>query len=93
MADVVRVQATVRGRVQMVGFRAFVLRRGAELGVRGTVANRADGSVVSVVEGTRDAVTDLVQALRVGPRPARVDAVELVEQPFRGDLPPMRVTG
>jgi acylphosphatase len=91
VADLVRIHATVRGRVQMVGFRAFVLRRASELGVQGTVANRADGSVESVVEGRRDAVERLIQSLRVGPRAARVDAVEVVEQPFRGDLPPMRV--
>lgn len=90
--SLVRIHATVRGRVQMVGFRAFVLRRAAELGVRGTVANRPDGSVVSVVEGKRDAVERLVQSLREGPRAARVEGVEVVEQPFRGDLPAMRVT-
>jgi acylphosphatase len=92
-SSLVRVHATVRGRVQMVGFRAFVLRRAAELGVSGTVANRPDGSVESVVEGRREAVERLVQSLRIGPRAAQVDAVEVVEQPFRGDLPPMRVTG
>ena len=76
----------------MVGFRAFVLHRAAELGVRGMVANRGDGSVECVVEGPQDAVDRLVQFLRQGPRSARVDAVELVEQPFRGDMPAMTVT-
>ena len=92
MADVMRAHATVRGRVQMVGFRAFVLRRAADLGVHGTVANRPDGTLECVVEGPRDRVSSLIQSLRQGPRSARVDAVEVVEQPFRGDLPAMRVT-
>lgn len=92
MADEVRVQVTVRGRVQMVGFRAFALVRACELGVRGTVANRPDGSVECVVEGPRASVERLIQSLRDGPRAARVDAVDVIEQPVRGDLPPMRVT-
>jgi acylphosphatase len=88
----VRVHATVRGRVQMVGFRAFVLDHAEELGVGGTVGNRPDGSVECVIEGERGDVDRLIQLLRQGPRSARVDSVELIEQPFRGDLPPMRVT-
>ena len=47
----IRIHATVRGRVQMVGFRAFVLDRAWDLEVRGTVANRPDGSVECVGRG------------------------------------------
>ena len=92
VAEQVRIRATVRGRVQMVGFRAFVLDHAEQLGVRGTVANRPDGSVECVVQGERGSVDELVQLLRQGPRSARVDGVELVQLPFTGDLPPMRVT-
>jgi acylphosphatase len=92
VGEQVRVHATVRGRVQMVGFRAFVLDQAEQLGVRGTVANLPDGSVECVVEGERGALDQLVQLLRQGPRSARVDAVELIEQPFTGNLPTMRVT-
>jgi len=92
MADLIRVRATVRGRVQMVGFRAFVLEKAEDLEVRGTVSNRFDGAVECVVEGERDDVDILVQSLRQGPSSARVDTVEVAEEPFRGDLPPMRVT-
>ncbi len=88
----IRIQATVRGRVQMVGFRAFVLDHAWNLEVRGTVANRPDGSVECLVEGPRDQVERLIQILREGPSSARVDAVDVVEQPVRGDLPPMHVT-
>ena len=48
-----RVEATVVGRVQGVGFRYFALRRGADLGLRGWVANEPDGSVRTRAEGTR----------------------------------------
>ena len=92
MADDIRIHATVRGRVQMVGFRAFVLDRAWDLEVRGTVANRPDGNVECVVEGPRDQVERLIQSLREGPSSARVDAVDVVEQAARGDLPPMGVS-
>jgi acylphosphatase len=92
MAKQVRIHATVRGRVQAVGFRAFVLDRAEDLGLGGTVANRPDGSVECVVEGPQDAVDRLIRDLRQGPRLARVEAVEIVHQPYRGDVSRMRVS-
>ena len=92
MADELRIHATVSGRVRHVGFRAFVLFRATELGVRGTVANRPDGTVECVFEGTRNQLDLLIQSLHEGPRSARVDSVEVVEQPARGDLPSLRVS-
>lgn len=90
MSEQVRVRASVRGRVQMVGFRAFVIHHGA--GLRGTVANRPDGSVECVVEGPRHEVDGLVRLLHEGPSHARVEAVEVATEPYRGDLPPLTVT-
>ena len=42
---------TIRGRVQGVGFRYFVERSAARLGLGGYVKNRADGSVEVLVRG------------------------------------------
>ena len=89
--DVVRVSVSVRGRVQGVGYRAFVMHHAHRLGLLGTVANRADGSVECVVEGATDAVDVLVEKLRVGPYHARVDAVEVRAATAAGSLPPMTV--
>ena len=76
----------------MVGFRAFVLERAEDLGLRGTVRNRPDGTVECLAEGPRDAIDNLLRLLRDGPVSARVEGVDVVEQPFRGDLPAMRMT-
>ncbi|HEY8755022.1 MAG TPA: acylphosphatase [Candidatus Dormibacteraeota bacterium] len=91
MSEQARVRATVRGRVQMVGFRAFVARHAG--GLSGSVANRPDGSVECLLEGPADAVERVVTLLHDGPSYARVDAVDVHREPYRGDLPPFVVRG
>lgn len=81
-----RLEATVRGRVQGVGFRYFVVRRARELGVDGWVANSADGSVRCVAEGSPDALDALEGTLRTGPLGAVVDAVDVVRMTATGRL-------
>ncbi len=73
----------------MVGFRAFVAHHAGDL--NGTVANRPDGSVECVVEGPEEAVERIVDLLHQGPMHARVEAVDVLREPFRGDLPPFTV--
>ncbi len=68
----------VRGRVQGVGFRRFVLRTARGLGLAGWVANQADGSVAVAAAGGPAALADLAAALAEGPMLARVDGIECV---------------
>jgi acylphosphatase len=84
LAAAVRLEATVRGRVQGVGFRYFVVRESRRLGLSGWVANEADGSVRLVAEGTADAIGQLEGAIRVGPAGAVVDRVSSVRMPPTG---------
>ena len=67
---------TIRGRVQGVGYRAWVEDEASARGLEGWVRNRRDGSVEAVFAGPDDVVTDMVAACRRGPSSARVDAVE-----------------
>jgi acylphosphatase len=83
-ASLERLEATVRGRVQCVGFRYFVVRRALELGVSGWVANGADGTVRCVAEGTSVALDALEAHLLSGPTGAIVDAVDAVRMPGTG---------
>jgi len=69
------VQAFVRGRVQGVGFRWFVVREAERLGLRGYTRNLPDGRVEVVASGIPDALDQLVASLQQGPSGARVDAV------------------
>jgi acylphosphatase len=69
----------VRGRVQGVGYRAFVERRAREQDLEGFVRNRRDGSVEAVFAGTAEAVAAAIEACRRGPRSAVVEAVDVEE--------------
>lgn len=66
----------IRGIVQGVGFRYFTLRHAQSLGLSGWVRNLPDGSVEVAARGPADAVSRLLEILRVGPRLGRVDCVE-----------------
>jgi len=65
----------VHGRVQGVGFRAFVEGEALARGVEGWVRNRRDGSVEAVFIGEAEAVAAMVEACRRGPFGARVDVL------------------
>ena len=65
----------VHGRVQGVGFRAFVEHRALAHGVGGWVRNRRDGSVEAVLIGDAEAVAAMIEDCRKGPTGARVDAL------------------
>jgi acylphosphatase len=66
----------VRGRVQGVGFRAFVEHHALQRGVAGWVRNRRDGSVEAVFAGPAHSVEGMIKACGTGPLPAQVDALD-----------------
>ncbi len=66
----------VRGRVQGVGYRAFVENAAAARHLAGWVRNRRDGSVEALLAGPEPDVNDMIVACRNGPILARVDALD-----------------
>ena len=66
----------VRGRVQGVGYRAFVEREALRRGVEGWVRNRRDGSVEAVFARAQEKVDAVVEACRCGPYSARVEQID-----------------
>jgi acylphosphatase len=86
-----RLDASVHGRVQGVGFRMFVGDVAARLGLGGWVANESDGSVRCVVEGPLPALLELRAALEAGPRGARVDRVTEAWGPATGSHDGFRI--
>jgi acylphosphatase len=66
----------VRGRVQGVGYRAFVEREALRRGVEGWVRNRRAGSVEAVFARAQEKVDAVVEACRRGPYSARVEQID-----------------
>lgn len=67
----------VTGRVQGVNYRRFTQQAARELGLRGWVVNRGDGSVEAAAFGAGEALAKLIEACRQGPPAARVTDVEV----------------
>jgi acylphosphatase len=72
------VHVTIHGRVQGVGFRAWIHHQAELHGLKGWVRNRRDGSVEAVFSGPEDLVEIMLKACREGPRGAVVERVEEV---------------
>ena len=66
----------IRGRVQGVGYRAFVEDAALDHGLAGWVRNRRNGEVEAVFAGPPAAVNEVVHACRRGPPGARVGSVD-----------------
>lgn len=81
-----RLHAVVRGDVQGVGFRYFLLHRAQQLELRGWVRNNDDGTVELVAEGRRTELEQLKRAAEEGPRMARVDRVDIEWSAAAGGL-------
>jgi len=64
------------GRVQGVGYRAWMVHKAHGLGLSGWVRNRLDGSVEALVAGDIAAVEELLRLCRRGPRMAMVVSIE-----------------
>jgi acylphosphatase len=79
-----RRRVVVHGHVQGVFFRDTVRRRALSEGVAGWVRNNRDGTVEAVFEGDEFAVSRLVALCHQGPRGARVDGVEVVDEAPEG---------
>lgn len=79
MSDNTRtVHLRIEGRVQGVGYRAFVEREAIGRGLSGWVRNRRDGSVEAVLQGRSGTVDAMIELCRSGPPASRVDRVDVV---------------
>ena len=75
----------ITGKVQGVGFRNFTQLNARQLGVKGYAKNLPNGKVEVVAEGDKAQLDALITLLEKGPRYARVDSLEVNENPFTGE--------
>jgi acylphosphatase len=72
-----RFDARISGRVQGVGFRAFVVRKGRGMGLTGFVRNNHDGTVDVTACGRKSDLEAFYDYLSAGPVASRVDDIEI----------------
>jgi len=73
----IRAEIITNGLVQGVGYRYFVVREAQKLGLKGYTKNLYTGEVLTVVEGERSIVEELIKKLKVGPIHASVKSCKV----------------
>jgi acylphosphatase len=68
-------QLVIRGRVQGVGYRAWVEHQARTHALEGWVRNRRDGCVEALFSGPAETVAKMTALCRRGPSSARVETV------------------
>lgn len=86
-----RLHAIVKGRVQGVGFRYFVVDAAEILELTGWVRNRWDDNVEVLAEGDQANLEQLLKALQRGPRSAFVSDVDFDWEKPTGEFTTFRV--
>jgi acylphosphatase len=82
----IRVHIWVKGRVQGVGFRAFVADSAEIIGLNGWVRNLGWDAVETVAEGSRAQIDRFIQAVKTGPRASRVNDSLVEEETPTGEF-------
>jgi acylphosphatase len=73
----------IAGRVQGVGYRAWMVREADRLGISGWVRNRRDGTLEALVDGDTASMEELLRLCRRGPPLAEVsEIVEELAEPY-----------
>ena len=86
-----RIQSTVHGRVQGVGFRYFVLDNAKRLNLTGWTRNRFNRTVEVVAEGENENLLQFLQVLRKGHRSSQVKNVDHAWQAATGEFENFRI--
>lgn len=90
MGDVIR-HIIVRGKVQGVGYRAWLEDEAVARDLAGWARNRRDGTVEAVLSGSEEAVAALLAKCQHGPGMARVTTID--NEPTTEDMLNLRASG
>ena len=77
------IEATIKGRVQLVMYRDFVQRKARKLHLFGYVENRDDGSVVVIAQGEAHNIQQFIEYLNKGSFLSKVESVSVVSRPLQ----------
>jgi len=86
MSAMIRANVSIIGEVQGVFFRANACEKADKLGIKGWVANEADGTVRAVVEGEENLVNDFIDWCHSGPSTSQVKKVKVDRLHYTGEF-------
>jgi len=76
----IKLKFLLKGRVQRVFFRKSTKKTAENLGISGWVRNRSTGEVEILAIGNEKAINDFTKWLKIGPKLAKVDKLEILFQ-------------
>ncbi|GBF34296.1 acylphosphate phosphohydrolase [Desulfocucumis palustris] len=88
-----RKHVLISGRVQGVYFRVYTREAAVGFGLRGWVRNLPDGRVEAVFEGEEQAIEKMLEWCWKGSPSSRVDKVEIIDGPYRGEFADFVIKG
>jgi acylphosphatase len=83
----------ISGRVQGVYFRVYTRKAALGFGLRGWVKNLPDGRVEAVIEGEERKVEEMLEWCWQGSPSSKVEKVEVITEPYRGEFKDFIVSG
>jgi acylphosphatase len=89
--EILRVHVWVEGRVQAVGFRAFVQQNAVQIGVNGWVRNVGYDTVEAVAEGAKEQIDKFLRMVKRGPSISRVEDAREEWEKATGEFRSFRV--
>jgi acylphosphatase len=81
-----RVEIIVKGIVQGVGFRYYILRKANNLKLNGFVKNLDNGDVQIIAEGEKYLLDELINYAKVGPVSSSVESCSVVLSEFKNEF-------
>jgi acylphosphatase len=87
----VRVNISVIGYVQGVGYRFFCSRKAEQYSITGYAKNLVDGSVFIAAEGEKALISEFIKDLKTGPINASVKKVMAEELPYENEFTDFKI--
>jgi len=81
----------ISGRVQRVGYRAFIRKKAKNLCVKGWVKNLLNGRVEAVFWGTSEKVAEMIELVRKGPHFSQVEDVKILKEDIDKEIKEFKI--
>ena len=82
MEKPIRIDLVISGKVQGVGYRYFIKKKAESLGIKGSVRNEKNGSVIITVQGQQHAIESMLRWCHKGTRGSIIKHVDKTPKPI-----------